>query len=314
MRRNDFLIINTFVSLLLVVFTLSACDSKEENVVPITIPTDVECCSAEETFLAYTFLHNGYLKEIESLRDTIDGKYALSVYSRSGKLHVGYNDIFFALTKNSNQGYVRDFSVTEITPLMNMSAMGMKHSTPTASESTTYDESFPAVQHAWVSFVMSSTENDYWELSYKASTKNQSTIHENSQLEVNAIAAGQAWLKSFKVGNDTYYLSLVNPTDWQTGRNTIQAYVSKKSSPATTPYALASETFTIEIDPRMPDMSNHTSPDNTPLTKQADGSYQGNINLTMTGLWRIHLTVKDAEGNIVAGEEELSSLYWDVTI
>jgi hypothetical protein len=38
----------------------------------------------------------------------------------------------------------------------------------------------------------------------------------------------------------------------------------------------------------------------------------------MTGLWRIHLTVKDAQGNIVAGGDELangfSSLYWEVTI
>jgi phosphoribosylamine-glycine ligase len=75
---------------------------------------------------------------------------------------------------------------------------------------------------------------------------------------------------------------------------------------------------TIEIDPRMPDMGSHTSPDNTPLVKQKDGSYQGNINLTMTGLWRIHLTVKDTKGNIVAGGDDLkdgfSSLYWDVTL
>ena len=72
------------------------------------------------------------------------------------------------------------------------------------------------------------------------------------------------------------------------------------------PYQIAEETFTVDIDPRMPDMGNHTSPNNTSLTKQADGSYAGTINLTMTGLWRIHLTVKDGE--------ELSTLYWDVTI
>ena len=106
----------------------------------------------------------------------------------------------------------------------------------------------------------------------------------------------------------------MNPLDFKTGTNTITAYVSKKSAKATVPYALASETFTIDIDPRMPDMGNHTSPNNTSLTKQADGSYSGTINLTMTGLWRIHLTVKDADGNIVAGGEELSTLYWDVTI
>jgi hypothetical protein len=54
------------------------------------------------------------------------------------------------------------------------------------------------------------------------------------------------------------------------------------------------------------------------LTKQADGSYQGTVNLTMTGRWRIHLAVKDAQGNVVAGGDDLtdgySSLYWEVTI
>ena len=38
----------------------------------------------------------------------------------------------------------------------------------------------------------------------------------------------------------------------------------------------------------------------------------------MTGLWRIHLTVRDSQGNVVAGGDNLSdgfsSLYWDVTI
>ena len=74
----------------------------------------------------------------------------------------------------------------------------------------------------------------------------------------------------------------------------------------------------MEIDPRMPDMGNHTSPDNVALSLQGDGSYQGTVNLTMTGRWRIHLTVKDNQGNVVAGGDDLdegySSLYFDVTI
>ena len=137
---------------------------------------------------------------------------------------------------------------------------------------------------------------------------------EKKDIVVSALPEEQVWLKSFKVGDDTFFLSLVNPTDWKTGTNNIKAYVSKKSNPITTPYALAAETFTVDIDPRMPDMGNHTSPNNTPLVKQEDGSYQGTINLTMTGLWRIHLKVKDSEGNIVAGGEEGSTLFWDVTI
>ena len=64
----------------------------------------------------------------------------------------------------------------------------------------------------------------------------------------------------------------------------------------------------------MPDMGNHTSPNNEPLTLQPDGSYEGKLNLTMTGEWDIHLNVKDSEGNTVAGGEALSTLYWKVTL
>lgn len=309
----------SYILTLLTVTFLLSCNSADDNDVTITIPTvDDECCNAEETFLAYTFLHNGYVKEIVSLRDTLQGKYAVGVYSASGKLHTGYNDLFFAVTKISTDGYVRDFSITDISPLMTMTGMGMQHATPASAEGQVYDASFPAVQRAWVSFIMSSEGDDFWTLSYKVSISSQSAVHAPTGISVNALPEGQEWVKSFKVNNDTYYLSLVNPTDLQTGSNVIRAYVSKKSTPATTPYGLAQEQFSIEIDPRMPDMDNHSSPNNKALTLQEDGSYLGTLNLTMTGLWRIHLTVKDAQGNTVAGGDDLkdglSSLFWDVTI
>ena len=254
----------------------SSCSSSEENsTVSITIPEDVECCNAEETFLAYTFLNNSYVKEIPSLRDTIGQKYAVSVYSTNGKLHLGYNDLFFTVTKISNQGYVRNFTVTDITPVMTMTAMGMKHSTPAITESKVYDETFPAVQRAWVSYIMSTSDNGFWELSYKISTNGLSTVHAPSKITVDALAQGQTWLKSFKYNEQTYYLSLVNPNNFQTGNNVIQAYVSKQGADKKVPYPLAEEQFTIDIYPAMPDMGNHSSPNNEALTLQPDGSYQG---------------------------------------
>ena len=185
MKKNVYQIINTIVFLLFSGLTLTSCKESDEPAVSINIPAaDEECCNAEETFLAY------------SLRDTIDGKYALGVYSRGGNLHAGYNDIYFALTKIANQGFVRDFSITEISPVMTMAAMGMKHATPTVTESVLYDATFPAVQHAWISFVMSSSDKGFWELSYKVTTQNHSVTHNGSVIYVNPNAAGQEWLKS----------------------------------------------------------------------------------------------------------------------
>ena len=282
----------------------------------VTIDGDVDCCSAEEALQVYNFLQT--VKIIPELSTVVDGQYNVFTYSRNGSFHTGYNEIFFVATKKKNGNYIKNFDVTSVMPLMLMVKMNMKHSTPVGGKAETFDETRLAVKRTWVSFLMNTSESGSWTLGYDVSVLGSNGGIEAADITVDALPDGQAWLKNFKVGDQTYFLSLVNPTDWKTGKNTIAAYVSKKSNPITTPYALAKEQFTIEIDPRMPDMGNHTSPDNTPLTLKSNGSYQGTVNLTMTGRWRIHLTVKDAQGNVVAGGDELSdgfsSLFWDVTI
>lgn len=302
--------------------TMTSCNSNDDGVddgivIPgITITGDVDCCSAEEALQVYKFLQT--VKIVPELSTEVDGKYNVFAYTSTGSFHKGYNDIYFVATKKSSGNYIKYFDITSVTPLMYMVKMNMSHSTPVGSSYEVFDETRPAVKRGWVSFLMNTSDAGSWTISYTADVLDSKAGVENAEIEVDALPDGQDWLKNFKLGDDTYFLSLVNPLDWATGTNTITAYVSKKSNPITTPYAVADETFTIEIDPRMPDMGNHTSPNNVALTKQADGSYQGSINLTMTGLWRIHLTVRDADGNVVAGGDELSdgfsSLYWDVTL
>lgn len=299
---------------------LTSCNSNDDEtgivIDGIDLSQDVDCCSAEEALQVYNFIQT--VKIIPELHTVVDGKYEIWAYTKTGTLHRGYNDLYFVATKKSTGNYVKFFDIENITPLMNMVKMNMWHSTPVGSTVEVFDTKLPALKHGWVSLLMNTSEAGNWQISYDATVLGSKGGISAQAINVEALPEGQDWLKNFKVGDDTYFLSLVNPTDWKTGTNTIQAYVSKKSDPITTPYALATETFTIEIDPRMPDMGHHSSPDNTPLTKQKDGSYSGNINLTMTGLWRIHLTVKDSAGNIVAGGDDLkdgfSSLYWDVTL
>ena len=302
---------------------LASCNSNDDfgsqaiEIPGITIDAnDADCCSAEEALAIYNFLRT--VKPIEGVELEIDGQYQVKVYSRTGTLHSGYNDLYFVATKASSGNYIKFLDITNLTPLMFMSKMNMYHSTPTSGEVGVVDINLAAVKHGWVSFLMNTSEAGSWTLAFDAEVLKKKGNLEATSITVDALPEGQQWLKNFKVGEQTYFLSLVNPTDWKTGKNDITAYVSKKNTPATTPYGLAEEQFTIEIDPRMPDMGNHTSPDNVALTKQADGSYQGTVNLTMTGRWRIHLTVKDAQGNVVAGGDDLSdgysSLYWEVTI
>ena len=304
--------------LIFVAAALTACNSNDDGVqagieIPgITITDDADCCSAEEALNTYNFLQKVQL--VPELTTVVDGKYNVYVYTKTGTFHTGYNELYFVSTKKETGNYIKDLTVTSNTPLMYMSKMNMYHSTPVSDKSRIVNYDYLAVKRVWVSFLMNSSENGSWTYSYEVDVLGKSGGVEKKDIVVNALPEGQVWLKSFKVGDDTFFLSLVNPTNWKTGTNEIRAYVSKKNDPITTPYALASETFTVDIDPRMPDMGNHTSPNNTPLVKQEDGSYLGTINLTMTGLWRIHLKVKDADGNIVAGGEDQSTLYWDVTL
>ncbi|MBR4594407.1 MAG: FixH family protein, partial [Bacteroidaceae bacterium] len=306
----------------LLIASADSCNSNDDlgsqdiSIPGVTFDGDIDCCSAEEALQVFRFLET--VNIIPDLSTVVDGKYNVFAYSRTGKFNVGYNDIYFVATKKKNGNYVKNFEVTGLTPHMLMVKMGMKHSTPVSGPAESFSDSYPAVKRAWVSFIMSSGESGSWTIGYNLDVLGSKGGIEEADITVDPLPAGQDWVKSFKVGNDTYYISVVNPLDFKTGANTIKAYISKKSSPATTPYALATESFKVDIDPRMPDMGNHTSPDNTELIKQADGSYQGTVNLTMTGLWRIHLTVRDLQGNVVAGGDNLSdgfsSLYWDVTI
>lgn len=319
MRIKNFLTAGLAVLLSTVI---TSCNSNDDHgtqdieIPGVTFDGDIDCCSAEEALQVFRFLET--VKIIPELSTEVDGKYKVFAYSRTGKFNVGYNDLYFVVTKKKNGNYVKNYEIKDFSPVMLMVKMNMKHSTPVSGPAQSFNDSYAAVKRAWVSFIMSSGESGSWTLGYNASILGSNGGIEEADITVDPLPAGQDWVKSFKQGNDTYYISIANPTDLKTGANTLTAYVSKKSNPATTPYAIASESFKVEIDPRMPDMGNHTSPDNTPLLKQADGSYQGTVNLTMTGLWRIHFTVRDLQGNIVAGGDDLkdgfSSLFWDVTI
>lgn len=282
----------------------------------ITITDDVDCCSAEEALQVYNFLKTK--KIIPELTKIINDKYNVFAYSDGGTLHTGYNDLFFVATKRVSGNYVKNFRIENIIPLMNMSAMNMQHSTAVTDSSESFNKNYLAVKRSWIAFVMNSTDKDKWNLSYDLHVLSSKDSVSHRNITVDSLTSGQRWLRSFKVGDNAYVISLVNPNSWQTGSNTIQAYISQKATPLTSPWLKADKQFTVEFTPTMPDMGNHTSPNNQPLVRQADGSYQGIINLTMTGLWRLHLTVRDSSGTVVAGgdtaSDGFSSLYLDVTI
>ena len=232
---------------------LSSCNSNDDlgkvdiEIPGVTFDGDIDCCSAEEALQVYKFIQT--VKIIPDLSTEIDGKYNVYAYSKTGSFHVGYNDIYFVVTKKKNGNYVKNFEFSGITPHMLMVKMNMKHSTPVSAGVESFNDNYLAVKHGWISFVMATSDAGSWTLKYDYSILGSTGTTSEAAITVDALPAGQEWVKSFKAGENTYYISLVNPTDWKTGKNAITAYVSKKNTPATTPYGLAGEQFVIEIDP-----------------------------------------------------------------
>lgn len=292
------------IFLLGIAIAFSSCNDNDDIIddfgQEILITDDVDCCSADEARQVYEFLRK--VKEIPSLTQDIDDKYRVRFFSPTGSLHTGYNDIYVVATKIVSANYIKDIEISNFTPVMSM-ASGMKHSTPTSSSIENFNNGILAVRHGWISFVMNSSENGSWDLDFDIRILSTNE-HFSLPINVNALEEGQKWISQFKIGEQAYHISLVNPTDWKVGTNNIEAYVTEVSAEKKNPYRVTDKKFTIDITPTMPDMDFHSSPEGEPLKADETGIYKGIVNFTMTGLWRLHLTVKDDEGNIVAGGDD----------
>jgi hypothetical protein len=124
------------------------------------------------------------------------------------------------------------------------------------------------------------------------------------------------WIKQFAVGTKTYFVTF-SSSQLENGINQLQANIYLENMKPVTGYK-------IKIDPRMPDMENHSSPNNKPLEWNAEKNvYEGALNFTMTGWWRLNLQIYNEKGDLIGGNEVVgadfekggsSSIYWDVEI
>ena len=114
----------------------------------------------------YRFLQT--VKIVPELTTEIDGKYNVYAYTKTGTFHTGYNEIYFVATKKSTGNYIKNFELTNLTPLMHMVKMDMYHSTPVGSAAVSFNDGYLAVKRSWVSFLMNTSEAGSWTLSYDA--------------------------------------------------------------------------------------------------------------------------------------------------
>ncbi|MDR0725597.1 MAG: FixH family protein, partial [Prevotellaceae bacterium] len=243
--------------------------------------------------------------------------YSVTLYNETGRLQLGYTKVYFAVT--DRDGKFIDNAVLTHFPEMDMGMM--KHSTP-RSEITKVEDK--ALYEAYYSFLMYSGQNDgKWLYNLKYTVGNVTDSVSNVEIEVRNVfrpdGVTQRRVIQSVVAVDgsekRYVVTLVEPQNPKIGSNEITAYIHERQDANTYP---AVENFELKLDPRMPSMENHSSPNNVDLTWDATRKiYRGTVNFSMTGYWKLNLILQNRQGdtlygNAVAEDTEASSLYFEV--
>ncbi|MCK9481749.1 MAG: FixH family protein [Bacteroidia bacterium] len=229
----------------------------------------------------------------------------INLYTLNGKFSMGYNSVFFQI-KNTDGSLVKNATATW-QPMMHM--MKKSHSCPSSSikkkagATSTYQGS--------IVFQMASNDQEYWELTVNYTIDGK----EYSATDTIVVEAVTNRVVSVFKGSDniSYIIALVEPSQPKIGMNAMKAVLYKMVD--MNAFELV-QGFKINIDPRMPDMGNHSSPNNINLIEDNE-MYVGSVNFTMTGFWRISLMVYDSSDDLIKGEEVTidnpnSSLFFEV--
>lgn len=232
----------------------------------------------------------------------------IELFSANGKLEVGYNKIF--LRVKSLDGTILNNPTATWLPLMHM--QNMNHACPYSTLNLVANTA--TLLEGYIVFQMATNNPDYWELTINYTIDG---VNYTATDTVNVENPLKRKLAAFK-GNDSirYVVALLEPQTPKFGTNEIVAMIFKTQNMMD--FAIV-DGYTLKIDPRMPDMGNHSSPNNVNLTQNNnDKNYYGNINLTMSGYWVVNLQLFDNLNNLLKGEEIIlpsvtkSSIYFEI--
>ncbi len=232
--------------------------------------------------------------------------YTVEVLNESGHFFTGYNDLIVQVKKNSDNTFVEPESISWM-PMMDMGTMN--HSCPKSALTLDGSNKY----QGFLIFQMTSLDETGWSLKFMFTVDGVESMIEE------AIIVKQSPRQRVAVfmGADTvkYVLALVEPSKPEIATIPIKTALYKMENMMMFPVV---QDYVIKLDPRMPSMGNHTSPNNTDLLYDAaDKMYHGDLSLTMTGYWKLNLILEDEEGNVLKGEEvtdenESSSLYLEI--
>jgi hypothetical protein len=212
------------------------------------------------------------------------------------ELFAGYNAVQLALY-DSLTGKTLTEAHIEINPIMQME--NMSHSCPVEQPGQyAVNKLFPAA----ILFTMPSGDMGNWSMEIRI-TNHITEYFGKALLAIHVKSTAPSKVISFQTASGArYYLSYQFPGQPKVGMNVFEVIVytlkDEKFIPA--------EDLAIHITPEMPSMD-HGSPNNEDPVHTANGHYEGKVNFTMTGEWRLHLELRD-------GSSVIGAKYFDTVI
>jgi len=250
------------------------------------------------------------IDEIDGLvktQELSNSTHILELYTQKGVLEQGYNAISIRIKDKNTNHFITNASVNW-NPMMYMT--GMQHSCPKSEVVKTIGKQ--TLYNGYIVFQMASHDSEYWELTINYSI-DQVDYSVNQIIQVDT--SNKQRITSFMgTDNQRYVLALIEPSSARVALNDMVVGLFKMENMMD--FSVVNN-YTIKIDPRMPSMGNHGSPNNVDLTQKTDGFYHGKLSLTMTGYWKINLQLLNQSDDVLKGEEvsdenQSSSLYLEV--
>lgn len=232
---------------------------------------------------------------LTKIKDIIDEAYTIELYSETGVLEQGYNAISLRIKDNETLAYISNNQVRiSWKPIMIMTSM--QHACP-------YSEIVPALGKqslfdGYIIFQMAQNESEYWKITLDYTINDTAyTITES----IAVFATPRQRVTSFMgADNLRYVIALMEPSKPSVALNDMKVGLFKMENMMMFPIV---DNYSIKIDPRMPSMGNHGSPNNVNLTQYTDRFYHGKLSLTMTGYWKINLQLFNHAQELLKGEE-----------
>ncbi|KIA89443.1 hypothetical protein OA86_06810 [Kaistella jeonii] len=237
---------------------------------------------------------NTEIEGLTKIKEITNDTHVIELYSKSGTTILGYNDIKLRIKNKSTNQYEKSATVSW-KPLMHMTSM--THSCPNSSvEKVSTDGS---LYSGYIVFQMPQNATEYWDLKIDYSIAGTSYT---ATTLVNVPVESKKTVNSF-MGSDNvkYIVVYIEPKSPKVAINDMVVGVWKMQDMMTFPVV---DGYTVKVDPRMPGMGNHSSPNNVNATQPVAGKlYNGKLSLTMTGYWKINLQLAKADGIVLGGQE-----------